>query len=110
MAENKPIELNSDNFDKTVKGEKPVFVDFWAPWCGPCQIMLPIVDDLAANSKNKDKVIFAKVNIDENPEIAAKYNIMSVPSLLIFNGPKVINSMIGVTPQDQIETVLDKIV
>lgn len=110
MADNKPIALTADNFDDTISGDKPVFVDFWAPWCGPCQIMLPIVDDLANNYKNKNLVVFSTVNIDENPEIAGKYNVMSVPTLLIFKNGKVVNSMIGVTPQDQIEKNLDKIV
>lgn len=110
MADEKPLALTADNFDKTVKGTKPVFVDFWAPWCGPCQIMLPIVDEMASSYKNKDKVVFATVNIDENPEIAGKFNVMSVPSLLLFKDGKVDSSMVGVTPKDQIEKALDKLV
>jgi thioredoxin 1 len=109
MPDTKPLELTADNFDKTIGAGKPVFVDFWAPWCGPCQIMLPIVDELAQNYKNKDKVVFGTVNIDDNPEIAAKFNVMSVPTLLIFKDGKVSNSMIGVTPSDQIEKALEQV-
>lgn len=110
MAEEKPVELTAANFEKTISGSKPVFVDFWAPWCGPCQMMLPIVSETAANYKKKDKVIFGTVNIDENPEIAAKFNVMSVPTLLIFQSGKVVQSMVGVTPRDEVEKALDKLV
>jgi len=110
MTDIKPTALTKENFDQITNGDKPVFVDFWAPWCGPCQIMLPIVDEMVKSYKNKDKVVFGTVNIDENPEIAAKYNVMSVPTLLIFKDGKVFNSMTGVTPQDQIEKALDKVI
>lgn len=112
MADEKSgvVELTRDNFESIISGDKPVFVDFWAPWCGPCQIMLPIIDDLAANYKNKDKIVIAKVNIDDNPEIAGKFNVMSVPTLLQFKAGKVVGQMIGVTPKEELEKALDKIV
>lgn len=105
-----PLELNADNFDKTIAGEKPVMVDFWAPWCGPCQIMLPIIDELAKDYKHKAKVILAKLNIDDNPEIAGKFNVMSVPTILQFKAGKVVGQMVGVTPKEELEKALDKLV
>ncbi len=110
MNEITPLELTSENFNKTISGEKPVMVDFWAPWCGPCQIMLPIIDELAKDYKNGGKVVIAKLNIDEHPEIAGKYNVMSVPTILQFKAGKVVGQMVGVTPKEELEKSLDKLV
>jgi thioredoxin 1 len=110
MPEEKVVELNKDNFEKVVNGEKPVLVDFWAPWCGPCQIMLPIVHEVAADNKKADKIIIASLNIDENPEIAGKYRVMSVPTLLFFKGGKVIKQILGVTPKEELEKELERLI
>lgn len=104
----KPVELTKTNFDETIKGKKPVMVDFWASWCGPCQMMLPIVDDLLDSYKHKDKVIVAKLNIDKSPEIAGKYNVLSVPTFLFFNDGKVVHQQSGATSKEELEGYLDK--
>lgn len=94
-------ELNKNNFEKEVveaSKSKPVLVDFFAPWCGPCQIQGPIVDELS--KEIGDKGVVAKVNIDENPEIAEKYNVMSIPTLLVFKDGKVVETMVGMQAKE----------
>jgi len=110
MAGDKPVDINWDNLDELLGGKKPVFIDFWAPWCGPCQIMLPILDEMATSYKNREKVIIGKVNIDENPGIAGKYNVMSVPTFLFLKDGKAVNQMLGVTSKEDLEKALDKLV
>lgn len=102
------MEFNKENFEEEVlQEEKPVLVDFWAPWCGPCQIMGPIVDELSEELKEKAKI--GKLNIDENSEIAEKYNVMSIPTLIIFQKGKVIQQLVGVQSKDVLKTELEKL-
>ena len=76
--------LSDSTFDETISGsEKPVLVDFWAEWCGPCKMIAPVLEEIA--SENGDKVTIAKLNVDDNPNTAMRYNVMSIPTLLIFN-------------------------
>jgi thioredoxin 1 len=105
------MELTDSNFLATVeKSEKPVLVDFWAPWCGPCRLLSPIVEELAQVYEGKLQV--AKVNTDESPSVATQFNIRSIPTLLFFKDGKLVDSMIGLVPRDQlqekIETILNK--
>lgn len=82
------LEFNDENFQKEVlESDKPVLVDFWAPWCGPCQMMGPIIEDLAREVEGKFKV--GKLNVDESPQTAQKYGIMSIPSMIIFKDGQV---------------------
>ena len=98
-------ELTKDNFEKVIGGEKPVLVDFWASWCGPCQMMTPIVEELANEEK---EVIVGKLNIDEHPEVAEKYHVMSVPTFLMFKDGKVSGQVVGAVPKDALLSMIKK--
>lgn len=103
------MQFTDQNFDQeVVKSEKPVLVDFWAPWCGPCQMMEPIIDELAKEMEGKAKV--GKLNVDENSATASHYGIMSIPALKIFKGGQVVKEFVGVQNKDSLKEELNKIV
>jgi thioredoxin 1 len=96
------LELSEANFDASVlKNAKPVLVDFWAVWCGPCRQVAPIVESLA--QKWGDKVAVAKLNVDDVPGIAERYGIMSIPTLMLFKGGQVVERVVGLSPQAALE-------
>lgn len=100
--------LNKESFKQEVENNSGlVLVDFFAPWCGPCQMMLPIVDELINENKNKE-VKIGKVNIDENQEIASKYNVMSVPTFAVFKGGRMVDRISGYCAKEDLVRLIDK--
>ncbi len=99
--------FTDQNFDQEViKSDKPVLVDFWAPWCGPCQAMGPVIDELAKEFEGKVKV--GKINVDENNEKSQEFGVMSIPSLKIFKGGKVVKEFTGMQSKDVLVEELNK--
>ncbi len=100
------LTLTNENFQASVlSANKPVIVDFWAPWCGPCKVMSPIVEELAGEV---DDVIVGKVNVDENSEIAQKYNILSIPTFIIFKNGQVVEQFSGSMSKEQLRVKIEK--
>lgn len=92
------LELNESNFEAEVlQSSQPVLVDFWAPWCGPCRSIAPIIEELATEYAGKAKV--AKVNVDQNQALARRYGVMSIPTLIMFKAGQVVGQMVGYTPK-----------
>ena len=96
--------VTKENFDSEVlQSDKPVFIDFWASWCGPCQMVAPVVEEL---SEEIADVKFAKVNVDEQPELARQFQVMSIPTLIVIKDGKVVNQSAGARPKQQILEML----
>lgn len=103
-----PITITDSNFEEEViKSNLPVLVDFWAVWCGPCKAIAPIVEEIAAEYDGKVKV--GKLDVDQNDDSAIKYGVRSIPTLLIFNEGKLINTIIGRVPKSQIVEALNAV-
>ena len=101
------LDISDDTFEEEVlKSELPVLVDFWAVWCAPCKMIVPTLEYLAQNYKEKLKVF--KINIDENMKISAKYGIRSIPTLLLFKGGELKETIVGAVPQNKIIDVISK--
>jgi thioredoxin 1 len=99
--------FTSDNWEKNVlKSEKPVLVDFWAPWCGPCRFQGPIVDKLA--EEKKDSIVVGKLNVDDNQKISGQYGIRSIPTLIVFKNGEVLAKFVGVTGEEALRAALEK--
>ena len=104
----KPVEITDSNFEKIINSDKPVLVDFWAEWCGPCKMIGPLVEELA--NEFEGKAIIGKVDVDTNPEVSAKFGIRSIPTLLVFKDGEIVDKQVGAVPKsvlsDKIQTQL----
>jgi thioredoxin 1 len=108
MADN-ILEVNDGDFEQDVmQSHKPVLVDFWAPWCGPCRAIGPVIEELALNYS--DKVNFKKCNVDDNPVTPGKFGIKSIPTLIFFNGGKVAEQIVGIVPKSKLEEILQRMI
>jgi thioredoxin 1 len=101
----KALELTESNFDEIIASGKPVLVDFWAEWCGPCLMMAPVIDELA--DKYKDSAIICKVNVDTNPGLSVKFGIRSIPTMMIFKDGKVADKVIGAMQKNALIAKID---
>jgi len=102
------IVVTDQNFETEVeKSQKPVIVDFWAPWCGPCRMLSPMLTELA--EEYKEKAVVAKLNTDDNPNTAARFQISAIPALLFFKDGKLVDQMTGVRPKPEIKSALDRL-
>ena len=102
----KPVEIEETKFDEVVlKATTPVLVDFWAPWCGPCKMVSPVVDELA--TEYDGKVSFVKVNVDDNPKVASQYGVMSIPTLILFKEGQPVTNIVGFRPKEELKKGLD---
>jgi thioredoxin 1 len=108
MAEN-ILEINDDSFEKLViESDKPVMVDFWAPWCGPCKAIAPTVE--ALEKEFGDKISFVKINVDDNPISPSKYGIQAIPTLIFFKNGEVAEQITGMVPKQNLEDVIQRII
>ena len=99
------LHLTQSNFDETIRGaDRPVLVDFWAPWCGPCRMLGPILEEVAA--EHPDDVVVAKVNIDEEMDLASRFGVASIPTMLVFKNGQLVKRTVGLQPKAAVEALL----
>lgn len=97
MAHESIVTVTNESFDEVIKGDTPILVDFWAAWCGPCRMIAPILDHLAEEYKGKLRI--GKVNVDEQGELAAKFSVMSIPTLLLLKNGEIAAKLVGARPK-----------
>ena len=100
------VELTSANFKSTVESGTPVLVDFWAPWCGPCRVIAPILEEVAKEFEGKARV--GKVNVDDSPDIASQFGVRGIPTLILFKNGQIQGQMVGVNPKSNIVSLVQK--
>ncbi len=102
----KPIKITDENFDEVISKYDVVVVDFYADWCGPCRMLAPVIEELAKEMRRK--VVFAKLNTDENPKTAMKYRVMSIPTLIMFKNGKMVDRNVGALPADMLRDWIER--
>ena len=98
--------IKTEEFDKLLKGDKPVVCDFFADWCGPCKMLAPVIDE--CSEQYADKAVFVKVNVDESPDLASRYGIMAIPFIGVFVGGNLADKSVGYSAKDELEKFLEK--
>ena len=102
----KAAEISDSQFDSEVlKSNVPVLVDFWAPWCGPCRMLTPVIEELAGENAGSAKIV--KVNIDDSPGVAGSYGVSSIPTVMVFKGGDVVDRFVGVQPKSKLQAAID---
>ncbi len=99
------IQINSENFDEIISKDTPVLIDFYADWCGPCKMLSPIVEEVAAKY---DNIAFGKLNVDENPEICEKFGIMSIPTLIFFKNGEAVETSVGLISEERLVEIISQ--
>jgi thioredoxin len=100
----KTLELTDATFDSVINSDKPVLVDFWAEWCGPCKMIGPVVEELAGDYEGK--AVIAKLNVDENPQVTARFGVRSIPTLLVFKNGQIVDKQVGAVPKSVLSSKL----
>lgn len=101
----KPVEINDSNFQEIIDTDKPIMIDFWAEWCGPCKMIAPVVEEMASDYEGK--AVIAKVDVDANPEVSGKFGIRSIPTLLFFKDGEIVDKQIGAVNKTVLSQKLD---
>ena len=100
------VHFTSETFEQAIAGDKPVLVDFWAPWCGPCRMIAPVIEDVAAEFEGR--VIVGKVDVDEEPGLAQRFGVMSIPTLIVMKGGKVVEQAVGARGKADVSAMLSR--
>jgi len=104
---NTPIKITDADFENTIKKYDAVVIDCWAPWCGPCRMVGPIIEELAKEMQGK--IVFGKLNVDENPTISSKHQIMSIPTMLVFKNGNLVDRLVGAMPKEQLKQKIENL-
>jgi thioredoxin 1 len=102
---NSPLEITDADIDNTIKKYETIVIDCWAPWCGPCRMVGPVIEELAKELSGK--IVFGKLNVDENPGTSTKHQIMSIPTLLVFKNGNLVDRLVGAYPKDELKKKLE---